>query len=258
MLAEIHGKSGEEDRLTSHAFGVLEAIEARLLLGPWLGRARRTDGTLFVVPPDLTTVHFSFWPRLEFLNGGTRKAVEPDVLVTLGAPSGSVLVLIEAKFRSGPSGYPAGPDADAEGLTGQLGREWAALHSLVPDEMPGSPANVVRRELIYLTADVACPTGIFDNMAAELVNIDMAPAEFARGAYWLDWRELAPILDTVAPSRVLIVRLRQILERRRLVPFTGCRTPRMTPVGWTYRGRLDAWQAPRVTRVPWTYRGDVV
>ncbi len=76
--------------------------------------------------------------------------------MTLKAQAGETIVaVVEAKFRSGPSGWPTGPETHE--VTGQLGQEWLALAELPAWEAPGSPARIERRLLLYITADLALP-----------------------------------------------------------------------------------------------------
>lgn len=91
LHALLHGKLDPriaephrlEDALTSAVFGTLVMGEAWSLLASWLGVASGSDS------PDEPRECW-FWPRLF-------GAVEPDVILRLG----SLLVVVEAKYRSG-------------------------------------------------------------------------------------------------------------------------------------------------------------
>jgi hypothetical protein len=90
LHALLHGKldpavpepERREDALTSAVFGMLVSVEALDLVAKWLkvNDWQSEEGLL----------DCWFWPRLA---GG----VEPDVVLRLG----SVLIVVEAKYRSG-------------------------------------------------------------------------------------------------------------------------------------------------------------
>ena len=146
------GTPRSEDALTGAAFGLLTLLEPEVALVPRLREGRRVDGTRLAVGP-VVRCDALFWPRL-----GTRGVdeAEPDVVLTLVQRGGDVTVLlIEAKYQSGPSGWP-GPPAD-EHLRGQLGREWAALLAAPPGRLPGKPLGARQRNLMYVTAEAHLP-----------------------------------------------------------------------------------------------------
>lgn len=246
MLAELHGKvpdgvSSSEDVLTSHVFGVLEALDPEDLLLPWLRKATRLDGSPLTIPP-CDSAFFWFWPSLE--SEASTLRVEPDVFITLKGPPGvATLILVEAKFRSVPSGWPTGPEY--KDVTGQLGQEWIVLSELPPSAAPRSPKSVGRRILLYVTADLGRPAEVMRQMADELDKAGVDPTCLRENLYWLGWRDLSLIIDRRAGENTLIQRLRELLEHRHLSVFGGCQPPPGTSaIPWAYRGRkaysLDA------------------
>lgn len=257
MLAELRGKVGDrvrgsEDVLTSYAFGVCEALDPEELLVPWSARAARLDGQRLSLAA--TKAAYEFWPALDLAGQG----VEPDVLVTLWDGAGvATLVLFEAKFRSGPSGWPTGPDVDD--VTGQLGRQWLALNALAPHEAPGAPHAVSRRVIVYLTADARRPDFVLEGMAREVAKAGHASDEFRSALYWLSWRELSLRLRhaRAKPARttaVLAARLDAVLAERALSCFGGSQEPEAGPVPWRYERRPYAFQSPTAEPAPWNYR----
>ena len=253
MVAELHGKVASrvrdsEDVLTSYAFGVLESFEPAHYLLPWLAKAQRPDGQRLSLHGLRTT--FAFWPSLEL----SESTVEPDLLISLhDEGAATTLILIEAKFRSGPSGWPTGPDV-AE-VTGQLGRQWLALGALPLHLVPGEPDSVQRRVLVYLTADLARPDSVLTAMAEEVRKAGGDSARFSENLYWLGWRELAPVLRSPPDPPLFIRRLADLLVARELSPFSGCAPPAHLGVDWRYLPPEYDLASPQVGRAQWNYGG---
>jgi hypothetical protein len=257
MLAELRGKvssrvRGSEDVLTSYAFGVCEALDPGELLVPWSASAARLDGQRLGLAA--TRAAYEFWPALDLVGAD----VEPDVLVTLWDGAGvATLVLFEAKFRSGPSGWPTGPDVDE--VTGQLGRQWLALNALAPHEAPGAPHAISRRVIVYLTADARRPDFVLERMAHEVAKAGHSSEDFRSALYWLSWRELSlrlrrPRGGPARTTAVLAARLDSVLADRALACFGGSNEPEAGPLPWRYESRPYALRPPAAQRLPWTYR----
>jgi hypothetical protein len=125
LHALLHGKLDAglseperlEDTLTSSVFGTL------VLLGEWdlLARWLLQDPT--AAQPDNTTGYW-FWPRLS-------GAVEPDVVLRIG----QVLVVVEAKYRSGRNDL-AVDELDKERPVDQIVRQF---HAVSPPHERRSP-----------------------------------------------------------------------------------------------------------------------
>jgi hypothetical protein len=96
-----------EDALTSVVFGTLVWLEAWNLVATWL--------KVSAWQPGEGNLECWFWPRLA---GG----VQPDVVLRLG----SVLIVIEAKYRSGRNDL-AGDDEDEEAPVDQIVRQYRAV-----------------------------------------------------------------------------------------------------------------------------------
>lgn len=256
MLAELHGKvsesvSGSEDVLTSYVFGVLETLDPEDLLLPWLRRATRLDGSSLVIPP-CSLALFQFWPTLE--SRVLTRRVEPDVVVTLKDDFGvTTLILIEAKFRSGPSGLPTGPECSE--VTGQLGQEWIALGELPAWEAPGSPVKVRRRILLYVTADPGRPSAVMQQMVDEFAKRGIDATSFRENLYWVGWRDLSLVIDERSCDRKFILRLQELLDHRHLKVFGGCQCPFEASTGpWIYRSsERYSLDPPGIGILSWSY-----
>lgn len=256
MLAELHRKVpesvfGSEDVLTSYVFGVLETLHPEDLLLPWLRKATRLDGSSLAIPP-CSLALFRFWPTLR--SRAITRDVEPDVIITLRDNSGVVtLILVEAKFRSGPSGWPTGPECSE--VTGQLGREWIALSELPSWESPGNPVKVRRRILLYATADSGRPAAVMQQMVDDFAKTGIDATSFRENLYWLSWRELSLVIDKGHCDRTFVLRLQELLEHRHLRVFGGCQCPVETSSGpWLYRSsETYSLDAPRIETLSWSY-----
>lgn len=116
LHALLHGKldpalaepQRREDALTSSVFGTLCLVEAWDLIARWLGVVTWPAGH----PENLECW---FWPRLA-------GAVEPDVVLRLG----NVLVVVEAKYRSGRHDLSV-DDTDDEKPVDQIVRQHRAV-----------------------------------------------------------------------------------------------------------------------------------
>lgn len=130
LHAQLHGKLSREqenleDILTSNVFGTLSYLSAgdgimRLLArceGEVTAELRRCLEELSLSD---TQAEFVFWPWLE---AAGCKRCQPDVLIRLtGMGHIRVLVLIEAKYRSGKSSFAANLDDTASRPNDQLAR----------------------------------------------------------------------------------------------------------------------------------------
>ncbi|MBK7403879.1 MAG: hypothetical protein IPJ41_04395 [Phycisphaerales bacterium] len=100
LHALLHGKLDEstsepdrlEDALTSTILGTLLLVDATTVLRDWLPPEQGASHKVGMDPPPAVLEGW-FWPRLPF--------AEPDCLIRIGAR----LFVIEAKYRSGKSGY---------------------------------------------------------------------------------------------------------------------------------------------------------
>jgi len=121
LHALLHGKLDEsdpepqrlEDTLTSTVFGAIFWAQDWTLLERWLG-----------IPPissqRIPTIEYWFWPRLAF--------AEPDVVFRLG----NVLVVVEAKYRSGRHDLAPKPEED-ESVRDQLVRQYKSIKESVSE-----------------------------------------------------------------------------------------------------------------------------
>jgi len=140
---------------------------------------------------------------------------EPDVLIDV--EDGRLLLLVEAKFRSGKSSFavdaPEVPDAPAKD---QLAREWQNLRRYAAGR---------EAWLLYVTADVVMPRKEMDDAQRDLGN---RPGRMA----WLSFRTLPAALRH--GDSQWIDGLVRVLEKLDLTSFEGMRAPSQCESAWRF------------------------
>ena len=137
-IAELHGKLSPkraggfyeriEDLLTSDVFGTMKYAGWEYGFLDWLRSARGpTENCIsatLVFPSDEEMSHadYQFWPMLK--NGR-----EPDLLIALHQKSGKlVLIIVEAKYLSGPSNFEMEGEFTTAGVTGDQLADQISVH----------------------------------------------------------------------------------------------------------------------------------
>jgi len=265
-LAEIHGMAPKavresEDFLTSGAFGLMTLLNPEHCLAPWLRYACRNDKTALAIPGPVEMIEAAFWQTLDH---DPTVACTPDLLLAYRTSDGDWQgLLVEVKYRSGPSGWPVPPE-DSPKLCGQLGRQWAALLSLPDHRFPGRPKHVSSLRMVYVTADTSYPGGIIEKFAAEINEKGGDRRAFLQGCYWLSWFSLSEVVRRTLSSPDLprleqlgLRRLYDLLDVRRLTAFSGISRPlELTPLSWAYMMPYVGYPSRPLLVPPinWTYR----
>lgn len=216
-----------EDVLTSNVFGVLKYIPLEAALIPFLSKARTPGGEFPLASlSSYAEATFEFWPWLEEPNC---TPCEPDLLIRINYPHGEkILVLIEAKYRSGKSSEEEPNTSCAQSELppkDQLSREWKNLKSLAEKES-------AQPVLIYLTADIGCPTEEIEASQQALEN-----RKQVRGTIcWLSWRHLPAII--VNSEHEMLRDLAAVLHRLSLIFLGGfSKFVSPGPIRWTFVSR---------------------
>jgi hypothetical protein len=172
-----------------------------------------------------------FWPRWT-TRGGRR--CEPDVVVHCRSDDGaSLMIAIEAKYRSGKSSEAQDDEADTTDfdLRDQLAIEWHCL-SEEAAKIAATPY------LIYLTADVGIPRAELLDSLAEFAR--RYPQEPTPQLLSLSWRVLS---QEFANAEVPALRDVGLLARRlNLVYFSGfVPAAEIVPFRWRFNTLPHRW-----------------
>lgn len=242
LMALLHGKLSRdqenmEDILTSNVFGLLKYLPPEAGLIPFLQKACTPGGTYPLADLPLgIEAEYKFWP---WLVEAECDPCEPDVLIQMKPPNDKrILVLIEAKYRSGKSSEEENSSPDeisrnreesavltSAQLKDQLSREWENLRSLA-DKESAQPV------LVYLTADVGCPTEEIEDSQKALES-----RKKERGTIcWLSWRHLPSLI--INSEHEMLRDLGAALCRMNLTFFEGfSKIASPVPIRWTFAGR---------------------
>lgn len=242
LIAEIHGKTGEEDELTGGAFGLMTILPSELLLVPWLRAARNLRGDTIALPDSLEDLEVEFWPNVPT----KASRCEPDVVLTYKTGDDINALLVEVKYRSGPSGFPSPVSTmsknDVAEVTGQLSKQWIAFGDFAEQMLPGAPERVRSRQMLFITADTRLPREILVGMLNEVCAHTANGSAFEAGCFWLDWSTLHGVAVRALQGARLLHRERRAIELlisflrvRSLTSFNGL-APLKTRshVAWSY------------------------
>jgi len=239
LQALLHGKLSREqenmeDILTSNVFGLLSYLPPAKGLLPFLAKAETLEGEkplARLAAPGITEhvqmaeEDVRFWPWLE---DETCDPCEPDLLLTIRSPGIPVMVLIEAKYRSGKSSEA--DEADVE-VTDQLGRQWDHL-------WPRAKKEKAQPLLLFVTAHAAMPRAAIRKSIGEYDD-KRGPAIRRPMIAWLSWCWLPSLFEKQALRS--LKDLAALARRLGFEMFEGF--PRFWPIG----------------KMPWQFDvGDVV
>jgi hypothetical protein len=152
-------------------------------------------------------INYYFWPTLK--NGR-----EPDLLMEIVCTDGEIdLIMIEAKYFSGPSNFELQPEIETS-ITGNQ----------IADQINDFPGiwnrNAIRSKIhIYLTGHFICPKDVYHTALPSIKNDEVR-------YYWLNWQSLEPFLmniksDLDEGKKLMLQDLCKLLRRKKLVNFRG-------------------------------------
>ncbi len=228
-IAELHGKLSPkrpgghyermEDLLTSDVFGSMKyAGWERGFLGwirsaqdPW--KSEEKAETVFPCDDDIAYVEFRFWPTL-------KKGREPDLIMAIHEKTGEItLVMIEAKYLSGPSNYEIEGEYTIAGVTGDQIADQINDFSDSSNGVEDKKVKVRVRIHIYITAHYTCPVETFKDSFAKINRHDVK-------SFWLNWQSLPEFIDNKivaveGRAKLILKDLLDLLRRKELIPFIG-------------------------------------
>jgi hypothetical protein len=202
-----------EDLLTSDVFGTMKYAGWQCGFLDWLRSSidpANDDllaASLIAEDYQIKKITYFFWPTLK--NGR-----EPDLLLEVVCMDGEIdLIMIEAKYLSGPSDFELQPEIE----TSTTGNQIADQINDFPDKW--NRCAVRSKVHLYLTGHFICPKDIF-HIALPLIKND------AVRYYWLNWQSLEPFLmstkcDLDESKKHMLQDLCKLLRRKKLINFTG-------------------------------------
>jgi hypothetical protein len=229
--ALLHGKLSREqknmeDILTSNVFGLMEYLPPEEALFPFLAESSDLVGEhplAFLRDVKGGAATYTFWPW--WPGGEGRRGCEPDVVVEIDTDGRSLLVLVEAKYRSGKSS--GADEAEDTPPNDQLAREWDNLR-LRAREADREPF------LLYVTTDPGRPRSEMEDSVREYRAKRPGDSEPLH-MLWLSWRHFPVALGN--SEERMIGDLRAVLLRLGLEFFCGFR--QFSPISrdaWRFRG----------------------
>lgn len=249
IIAELRNKlSGDgigltdrsEDLLTSTVFGLLRYLPADAVLFRWLRGAKPlVDGGRPLIAGDAVEARLEFWPRV--------REREMDLSLVARGPSGEEIVGIECKLGEGPS--PAEPRPNLPERTvllrrgNQLADYWDAIRHDELHPISWTVSEKPPRALLYLTADLVCPTDALED-ALEHIRPEWRD-EAARAFHWIHWQALPEVLRAFlaeegdAYRRQVAADLLALLERKSLAHFRGFSVPEPVSGSVVFRRLFD-------------------
>ena len=247
-MAELHGKISSrasnltdrlEDLLTSDVFGSCKYLPDKLLLIPFLSTAKDLCGNSLggLLPSSISSITYSFWPRLQ--------NSEPDVLLAVHPTSGpDLLILIEAKYLSGKSGNPLSDEdlITAEIPRDQLAKQLADLKSLSLERERWHNHLEPKCCLVYVTAHRIYPRKSLEESQKEFKAFNQDEQdEDPPPMFWTSWVNLSEIVISsiqrtmIHQEKELLIDLSALLQRKGLVFFKGFSDiTEATQIKWSY------------------------
>lgn len=243
--AVLHGKltreeEGMEDLLTSNVFGLMKYLCPKAALIPFLSLAKNLEDHELadLLEDGFEIERLRFWP---FLAHPDCIGCEPDVDILLRGKDGErTWILIEAKYQSGKSS--AALDEDKR-PNDQLAREFDNLKKL------SQQLDIERCAVVYLTTDYVCPRGALE----ESINEYEKKRGFRPDIYWLSWRMLFDVLETVNLHEDKIVNdLTALVSRLNLTMFRRLRINELKGVDWGFERIPKRWDW-KASKPEWSF-----
>lgn len=192
LQAQLKGKltraeENMEDLLTSNVFGSIKYVTPQEGLEPILASSEDINGDKpFDRLQIVSEPQYRFWPTLS--EPGCNEC-EPDVLIEMKLSSGQkIIVLVEAKYRSGKSSLADSGEAPKD----QLSCEYDNLR-IEARRKEASPV------LLYVTADIGFPKD--DIIESQKEFFEKRSSEM--NVFWISWRKLPALFATAKKDSIL-------------------------------------------------------
>ncbi len=235
IIAELHGKLSEEassidtseDVLTSNVFQCLRYLKPNNGIVPFLNAVFRDNG--YKGAEDKLDraleweVDYYFWPV------GVERKREPDVLIYLKTGKAKYIVVVEAKYHSGPSDKEDFDEESQKQFGNQLSDQFIDLLKRkyrVSNKTVDLECDKKNCYLLYLTKNFTKPKPEMDAAIEQYQqNFPNSKINIVEHLMWTNWTKIWSILNSkpIESFPQILIRndLLALLERKGFKEFTG-------------------------------------
>lgn len=235
IIAELHGKLSEEassidaseDVLTSNVFQCLRYLKPQDGILPFLNAVFRDNGYQGAGDKlDRTLeweIEYYFWPV------GVQRKREPDVLIYLKTSQSKYIVVVEAKYYSGPSDKEDVDEESQKMFGNQLSDQFIDLLKRkyrVSNKIFDLECEKENCYLLYLTKHFTKPKPEIKAAIEQYQqNSPKSKIHIADHLMWTNWTKVWSVLNSVSiegfPHELVRNDLIALLERKGFKEFSG-------------------------------------
>lgn len=235
IMAELHGKLSEEassidtseDVLTSNVFQCLRYLKPNDGIVPFLNAVFRDNGYKEAENKlDRTLeweVDYYFWPV------GVERKREPDVLIYLKTGQTKYIIVVEAKYYSGPSDKEDFDEESQKQFGNQLSDQYIDLLKRkyrVTNKTVDLECDNENCYLLYLTKNFTKPKPEMDAAIEQYQqNFPNSKINIAEHLMWTNWTKIWSLLSSNPiesfPQNLVRNDLLALLERKGFKEFSG-------------------------------------
>lgn len=232
IMAELHGKLSEgfsslerrEDILTSNVFQSIKYLEPRAGLIPILNSIFKDNKISLQLDQDENwSVEYFFWPL------GIERKREPDLLIHLRSKIENYVIMVEAKYCSGPSNREEIKDETETAFGNQLSDEFIDLikrRYKIGGRNINFECPLSNCYLLYLTMNSTKPKYDIDSAIEQFQeNNPNSKIAIENHLIWTNWTKIWSVLSSKPiesfPQNLIRSDLLALLEQKGFKEFTG-------------------------------------
>jgi len=232
IMAELHGKLSEgssylerrEDILTSNVFQSIKYLESRFGLIPILNSVFSDNKISLQLDQDENwSVEYFFWPE------GIERKREPDLLIYLKSKIENYVIVIEAKYRSGPSNLEEIADETEKAYGNQLSDQFIDLlkrRYKIAGRKINFECPLGNCYLLYLTMNSTKPKYDIESSIEQFQkNNPNSKIAIKDHLLWTNWTKIWSVLSSkpIESFQQILIRndLLALLEQKGFKEFTG-------------------------------------
>jgi hypothetical protein len=235
-MAEVHGKLSEEtssietkeDVLTSNVFQCLRYMEPKNGIIPFLNEVfnenqRDLESEIKLDPDQEWKIEYTFWPK------GVEIGREPDLLIQLSSNEIKYTVVVEAKYKSGPSDKEDVDEESEKQYGNQLSDQFIDLLKgkyRTYDKTIYLECDRKNRFLLYLTKNSTKPKIELKSAVDQFQqNFPESKIDIRKHLLWINWTRIWSVLRKYPnddfPFKLIRNDLISLLERKGFKEFSG-------------------------------------